>query len=118
MKNLVCIMCPKGCHLSVDEEDGFKVTGNSCPRGAEYGKKEVTNPTRVVTSTAKISGAFYSRCPVKTDRDISKPLISKAMELLNGVILQAPVRRGDIVIANILETGANFVVTKDMDAAE
>ena len=114
MKNLVCIMCPKGCHLSVDEEDGFKVTGNSCPRGAEYGKKEVTNPTRVITSTVKIRGAFHSRCPVKTDRDIPKPLIFKAMELLNSVELQSPVHRGDIVIPNILGTGANFIITKDM----
>ena len=40
MTELICITCPKGCHLRVDEEKGFAVTGNSCPRGAEYGRNE------------------------------------------------------------------------------
>ena len=114
MKELICIVCPKGCHLKVDEENGFAVTGNGCPRGAEYGKKELTCPTRVITSTVKITGAIHSRCPVKTDRDIPKGLIFQAMELLNSVELHAPVHRGDVVIPNILSTGANFIVTKDM----
>ena len=54
MRELICITCPKGCHLKVDEENDYKVTGNGCPRGAIYGKKECTHPTRVVTSTVKI----------------------------------------------------------------
>ena len=49
MKDLICIMCPKGCHLKVDEEHGYTVTGNRCPRGAEYGHNELKNPTRVIT---------------------------------------------------------------------
>ena len=56
MRELICITCPKGCHLRVDEEKDYKVTGNGCPRGAVYGKKECTHPTRVVTSTVKIVG--------------------------------------------------------------
>jgi CxxC motif-containing protein len=114
MKQLICIVCPKGCHLSVDEENGFTVTGNGCARGAEYGKKELTHPTRVITSTVKITGANHNRCPVKTDRDIPKEFIIQAMELLNGVELHSPVLRGDMILENIFGTGANFVVTKTM----
>lgn len=114
MKQLICIVCPKGCHLSVDEENEFAVTGNGCARGAEYGRKELTHPTRVITSTVKIAGAAHSRCPVKTDRDIPKELIFQAMELLNGVQLQSPVHRGDVVISDVLNTGANFIATKNM----
>lgn len=54
MKDLICIMCPKGCHLKVDEEHGYTVTGNRCPRGAEYGHNELKNPTRVITSTVRL----------------------------------------------------------------
>ena len=54
MKELICIVCPKGCHLRVDEDNGYAVTGNGCPRGAEYGKIELTHPTRVVTSLSLI----------------------------------------------------------------
>ncbi|NLJ30207.1 MAG: DUF1667 domain-containing protein [Clostridiales bacterium] len=114
MTHLICIICPKGCHLNVDEQNGYAVTGNGCPRGAEYGKKELTNPTRVLTSTVKIKGGLHRRCPVKTDRAIPKGLMFDAMKLLNGVELSAPVRRGDVVLADLLGTGANLVVTKSM----
>ena len=61
MTELICIVCPKGCHLKVDEEKDFAVTGNGCPRGAEYGKKELTNPTRVITSTVCVEGGAIRR---------------------------------------------------------
>ena len=80
MKELICIVCPQGCHLKVDEENGCAVTGNACPRGAEYGKMELTHPTRVVTSTVRCEGGLYPRCPVKTDRAIPKELIFQVME--------------------------------------
>lgn len=114
MTQLVCIVCPKGCRLNVDEQNGFRVTGNSCPRGAEYGRKELTNPTRVLTSTVKITGAASRRCPVKTDCGIPKGLMLRAMKELNGVTLASPVKRGDIALPNLLGTGANLIVTKDM----
>jgi CxxC motif-containing protein len=114
MKQLICIVCPKGCHLNVDEQNAYAVTGNSCPRGAEYGKKELTHPTRVITSTVRIKGGNHSRCPVKTDRDIPKELILKAMELLNDVELLSPVQQGTVILSNILGTDASFIVTKDM----
>ena len=56
MKELICIVCPRGCHLKVDEEHGWAVSGNSCEKGAEYGKIELTNPTRVITSTVEVAG--------------------------------------------------------------
>ena len=114
MKELVCIVCPRGCRLKVDEENGYAVTGNSCPKGAEYGKKELTAPTRVITSTVKISGAAIARCPVKTDRAIPKAMIFDAMKLLDSVELTSPVKTGDVALADVLGTGANFVVTRDL----
>lgn len=114
MTHLICIVCPKGCHLNVDEENGFAVTGNGCPRGAEYGKKELTDPTRTVTSTVKIRGGAHSRCPVKTDRPIPKGMVFQAMKALNGIELVSPVHRGKIVVPDFLGTGANLVVTRNM----
>lgn len=114
MKELICIVCPKGCHLHVDEQNGFRVTGNGCPRGEEYGRKELTNPTRVLTSTVRITGAAFPRCPVKTNVPIPKGLMFQAMKALNGAEIASPVRRGDIVIRNLLGTNADLIVTKDM----
>lgn len=114
MKELICIVCPQGCHLKVDEEHGFAVTGNSCPRGAEYGKMELTAPTRVVTSTVRCTGAPHPRCPVKTDRPVPKGAIFDVMAALEGVTLAAPVRVGDVVVADVCGTGANVVATRGM----
>ena len=63
MKELICIVCPNGCHLKVDEENGYNVTGNKCERGAEYGKAELLHPMRMVTSTVRIEGAPCRRLP-------------------------------------------------------
>ena len=114
MKNLICITCPRGCHLTVDEENGFAVTGNSCPRGAEYGKNELQHPVRVVTSTVRIEGAAGARLPVKTDRPLPKEKMFQCMELLNTITAQAPVRVGQVLAANILGTDVNIVSAKTM----
>ena len=111
MAELICIVCPKGCHLKVDEENGYAVTGNSCEKGAAYGKKELTNPTRVVTSTVRVEGGEKRRVSVKTNRDIPKENMLEAVVLLDHVTLTAPVHIGDMVLENILNTGANFVAT-------
>lgn len=114
MKELVCIVCPRGCRLSVDEEHEYAVSGNNCPRGAEYGRRELVAPTRVVTSTVKLRGGAYPRCPVKTDAPIPKALVRDAVSLLDGVELTSPVRVSDKVIENILGTGVGFVVTRSL----
>ena len=114
MKNLICIVCPKGCHLQVDEDNGYAVTGNSCPRGAEYGKTELLHPTRVLTSTVRVDRGLHRRLPVKTTAPIPKELLFQAMEALNGVTLTAPVTVGQVVIANLLGTGVDVVATREM----
>ena len=114
MKELICIVCPRGCHLKVDEANDYAVTGNSCPRGAEYGRNECTHPTRVLTTTVKIDGAAYRRCPVRTERAIDKSLLFKAMDALNGVTLHAPVHMGDVALENVCGTGVNVIVTREL----
>lgn len=114
MKNLICIVCPLGCHLEVDEKDDYKVNGNACARGEVYGKEELLNPKRVVTSTLKIEGGIHKRIPVKTDGAIPKELVPKCMDLLKNKVVKSPVKIGDKVFENIFETGVNIVITRDM----
>ncbi len=113
MAEIICIVCPKGCHLTVSEGDG-SVTGNQCTRGEAYGRKELQNPTRVLTSTVRIEHARYPRLPVKTDCDIPKALLFDAMRALENVVAQAPVRRGDVLLPHVCGTEANIVATRDL----
>lgn len=116
MRELICIVCPQGCRLHVDEEHDYRVTGNRCPRGAEYGRTELKNPTRTLTSTVAVQGAMYPRCPVKTSAPIPKGRIFEAMKALDGLVLQAPVHLGQVVVPDICGTGVDFIATRDLKA--
>lgn len=114
MKELICITCPKGCHLQVDEEHGYTVTGNGCPRGAAYGKAELTHPTRVVTSTVRCEGGVHARCSVKTKAPVPKEKMFDIMAALDDVTLAAPVSIGQVVLADVCGTGVDVVATKNI----
>ena len=118
MTELICITCPKGCHLRVDEEKGFAVTGNSCPRGAEYGRNELQHPVRTVTSTVRIQGADLPRLPVKTDRPLAKEKIFDCMALLNTItcLLYTSIAPRPAVIINAAKGMLNhmFMVTSPL----
>lgn len=112
MKELICIICPRGCHLSVD--DNLNVTGNSCPRGAIYAKNELTHPTRTLTSTVRIISSEEVALPVKSKDPLPKEKIFDAMEIINSTCVKAPIRIGDVVVKDILGTGVDIVATKDI----
>lgn len=114
MVEMICIVCPMGCHLNVDVENNYEVTGNKCSRGAIYGKEELIAPKRVVTSTVKIVGGIHHRISVKTDRAIAKEKVYECMELLNKIEVKSPIKTGDKILENILGTDVNIVATRDM----
>lgn len=113
MRELICITCPRGCHLTVDEEKKV-VTGNSCPRGEVYGLQEVLDPKRMITSTVTILGADLKRLPVRTDKPISKNLMFDVMKLLDEVVVKSPIHCGDIIVKNILGTDVNIISSRDL----
>ena len=114
MKDMVCIVCPVGCRISVDEDRDYEVTGNKCPKGASYGKKELTFPTRTITSTVKIKNAIHNRLPVKTSSEIPKNMIFDIMRELNKIEVVSPIKVGDVILENVLNTGVNIVASRDM----
>jgi CxxC motif-containing protein len=110
--DLTCIVCPIGCQLTIDENK--QVSGNMCKRGISYAHKELTNPTRTITSTVRINGGLYRRIPVKTSDEIAKEDIFKVMTLLDEVVLEAPVERHQVVLHNILGTSVDIITTRSM----
>ncbi|PJI09201.1 MULTISPECIES: DUF1667 domain-containing protein [Clostridium] len=113
-RELICICCPRGCHLKVDDKN-LIVSGNNCPRGAEYGVNEVTNPVRIITSTVKVNGESAAVVPVKTQNAIPKGLTMKCMDEINKVSVNTPIKIGDVIIKNVLGTGVNIIATKNVE---
>ncbi len=115
-KEMTCIRCPLGCALTaVTEENGdITVTGNTCPRGAEYAENELTDPRRTVTSTVRILGRENQVVSVKTASDIPKDKIKACIEVLRQAEVAPPVHIGDIIIKNAADTGADIIATKNV----
>ncbi len=113
IKSIICINCPLGCPLTVGVEDGkvVSVEGNTCKRGELYAVKEITNPSRTVTSTVKVVGGERPVVAVRTKTDIPKDKIFACMEAINSVEVTAPVKIGDVVIADVCGTGVDVVAT-------
>ena len=116
IRNLTCIGCPMGCPLTVKLEDTevINIEGNICKRGAVYGKKEVTNPTRIVTTTVRVSGGAETVVSVKTKEDIPKGKIFECVKALKTVEVPAPVHIGDVLLKDVAGTGVDIVATKNV----
>lgn len=115
--NLVCICCPIGCDLKIDQiNNEFTVTGNKCQRGKKYAIEELIAPKRIITSTVKIVGGSYPVIPVKTVVAVPKEKIFTIMNILATVETIAPIHIGDVIIKNIADTGVDIIATKTMHA--
>lgn len=112
-RELTCIICPRGCSLTVDI-DGAKtcVSGNGCPRGEKYGREECLHPTRTVTGLVRVENRESTMVSVKTASPVPKERIFDVMERLRKASVKAPVKIGDIILTNVY--GTDIIATKDI----
>lgn len=115
-KEFTCIVCPKSCKLTVrDTEDGIQVEGYTCKRGLEHGKREFTNPVRMLTSTVKLENSRVHRLAVISESEIPKNKIDECLKELYKVTVTAPVKCGDVILENICDTGVNIVASRTLN---
>ena len=113
-RKLVCIICPRGCALTADITDtGVTVTGNACPKGAEYAINECTNPVRTVTATVRVANRKDTMVSVKTETPVAKDRMMEVMAALRNTSVNAPVAIGDEVLADVC--GSRIIITKAVD---
>ena len=121
-----CTTCPSECLLTVEVErnaDGAvaevrSVAGNSCPRGDKFAHQDLTCPMRVLTTTVAVSGGDEALLPVRTAEAIPLELHAQAMALIRGLVVKAPIRMGDVVLPNLLDTGTDLIASMDIDRAQ
>ena len=113
-KELICINCPQGCNLNVefDKEKIISLEGNECKMGVKYAEEEVFHPVRMVTTTAAVMDGFIKLLPVKTSCPIDKSLTPNIVKEISKIRVETPVKLGDIIIKNILNTGADILATR------
>lgn len=144
LREFTCIMCPQGCEIVVETEkeaagtgkalekagniaEGnkchtvqgeYRITGNRCPRGAEYGIQEMENPMRSIASSVLVEGGELPLASVRLTRPIPKGKIFAVMEEIKKIKLSAPVEEGTVVISNVLGLGSDVMVTKAVERQE
>ena len=113
-REIICTVCPRGCRVRVTL-NGTEVTDVAdygCKRGKEYAAAEATHPVRILTTTVKIADAPYNLLPVRSNAPVPKELQMECMKAIKTVSVTAPVKAGDVVLANICGTGVDIVATK------
>jgi len=115
---LICITCPVGCALDVthDGETILNVEGNACKRGIDYAKQELTDPRRMVTTTVRVKGGLHPLLPVYTSAPIPKPRVFDLLREIRQVEVEAPVKMGQVILSNVVETDVNVLASRDMPA--
>jgi len=112
---MICINCPIGCTLVISGAgEHMTIAGNQCPLGIKYAKEELTNPTRNFASSIPVAGGDMSMLSVKTNKPISKKRIMDAIKIIKEQKITAPVRVGDVIVPNILDTGVDIVATRNI----
>ena len=112
---LICIVCPLGCNLSVAKDGDYVQVRGGCKRGEKYAKEEITNPRRMVTTTLRIKNGVWRRVPVRTSSPFPRDKIPELMKFLSSLELEAPQKRGNIIVKNLLGEGIDLVVTRTIE---
>lgn len=114
-RELTCIICPRGCALTVetDENGAATVSGNACPNGKKYGIDECTHPVRTVTSVIRVANRTNTVVSVKTEKPVPKEKIFEVMKRIRREKALAPIRIGDIMIEDLC--GTRIIATKNID---
>jgi CxxC motif-containing protein len=116
-KQIICIICPLGCTIRVKGERGEikSIEGFSCPRGEVYGRDEFISPKRILTSSVRIEGSETPLVPVRSNVSIPKEKLFPCMDLIKQKVCGVPVRQGDVLIPNILNTGADIIASGSVE---
>lgn len=117
-KEMPCIVCPMSCHIEVTFDDNneiIEVKGNTCKRGENYARSEMTNPVRMLTSTVKLIGGLYKRLPVITSSNIPKDKLFDVMKEINKIEVCAPVKVGDIIITNVCGLNTDIIASRSVE---
>lgn len=119
-REMVCIVCPNGCRLNVfvDEQNRVTRVENAlCRNGRTYAEDEVQCPKRSLTSTVKVKDGTHPLVSVRSSKPIPKEKLQEAVDTLRLLELTAPVDFHQVIVSDIMGTGADIVTTRQIAKA-
>lgn len=118
LKEYTCIVCPNGCKIQAEIKDGCieTIEGAMCSKGKSYVSQEILEPKRTIATSITVIGGEVPLSSVRTTKPIPKDMIFDVMKEIKKVSVEAPVKAGQVVISDVLGTGSNVIVTRDVQA--
>lgn len=116
-ETIICVGCPLGCEIKLTLSDGdevIEVGGNKCKEGKQYALEEFSNPVRTLTATVLTQDSSQPLLPVRTSKPILKTLLRQGMNIIADTIVKPPIRMGDVIVPNLLDTGVDVIATSDL----
>lgn len=112
-KKITCIICPSNCPITIqyDGEKILNIEGYQCKKGMTYAQNEFFDPKRTLTSTIRALGYITPVISVKTSEPIKKELLFPCMEEIKKIEVTGPFEIGRVVVENIMNSGADLVLT-------
>lgn len=111
---VVCVVCPLGCHITLTGEDGQKAEGARCSKGIDYARQELRDPMRVLTTTVRVRGGTLPLLPVRSQEPVPLRKIAECMLALREVEAVAPIRMGQVILDNVAGTGVKVVASRSL----
>lgn len=113
-RTFTCILCPNGCEIEATLDNGriTSIEGNLCDKGRGYVEQEILRPVRNIASSVLVSGGELPLVSVRLTAPVPKERVFDVMAEIKKQRLVAPVRRGQVVIANVLGLGSDVIATK------
>jgi CxxC motif-containing protein len=113
---LTCVLCPVGCELEVRRTDrGLDVQGNQCEKGIEFATEEVLYPKRNLATSVPVKGSVTRLVSVRLSDRVPREMIFPILRAIAGLRPEAPVQRGQVLLANVLGTGVNVIATRTVE---
>jgi CxxC motif-containing protein len=116
-ETIICVGCPLGCEIKLilsDRDEVIEVGGNKCKEGKQYALEEFSNPVRTLTATVLTKDSSQSLLPVRTSKPILKTLLRQGMSIIAGTTVKPPIKMGDVIVPNLLDTGVDVIATSDL----
>ena len=111
-----CIICPEGCMIKVAYDRSStaikSMEGHQCKRGIKFAEEEIMNPTRILTTTIAIKSSIKNRLPVRSSAPAPKNMIREMVLAAKKVKVQPPVKMGDVLAEDFLDTGIDLVASE------
>ena len=113
-QEITCIVCPIGCKIMVqsDGPSAKVLTGHRCKEGISYATTEALDPRRMLTSSILVHDGEWPLVSVKTSNSVPKKDIFNVLKDIQKTSVNAPVKRGDILLSNVANLNIDIIATK------